>query len=473
MKDLDQLESGSINLDQFIANLDLRKDEEILSQIERLSRSLLKKIKTLTTLETESFFSSFPRRCRLIELLGRSASENSRFLLALILGYSEHLVENADFEPELAIRGLSIVDPSFTWIAQASKKSSNELYDLLIQIDPELIAQKPDVIRGIVSELHSTIDQQQRDFLFKLLTKCFIRRMELTGLVSKRLDDLCSRLPINADLELSVSFLTSIQRSVNSAEIAKDLAKKLEQVYLRDKEREPDNLLERGLKLFFNKTLPSVVELIPLLALWEESLLITLSSMTDESLLRGIFKNAHLCLHDHAGLDELFRARSSLIDSISPTEFDEKELLDGSGALRRVSNSWLIMIPPISKDYRQKRKPPIPSPAVEGKPFTMATNDVAHHVSKSLFQVNLQVPINLFRREYLGRESDSFWLVTAVQASQVFSVGSDKMQCRQQTEQKSRLSTSKTGNLSIITIFRHSTILPQMFNTTTQLFRIR
>jgi len=356
LNEIKQLEEGTLTVDSFIHHIDQHKDGEVLSQIELISRALLKQLKMLTP--TETVFSNLP--APLLALFELSDDHNTRFLVALCHTLNEKnpefLIQSADLVPELAIRWLTFLAPSFSWIVRVSRKSNRELNYLMLRIDSELIAHNTELFQSIVDELiKDTISQQQKEFLFKLLTRSFVKH--LIKLVSDKLEDVCSRLPISTDLEFSVSFLTTLQRQIDSVEIAKDLAKKLEQVYLRDKEREPDNLLERGLKLFFNKTLKPVVELIPLISFekWKDSLIKALSSLNDEDLLRGIFENIHLCIRDLTGLDELFRARLSLIESITSQPLSEQELLDGSGVLRRVSNGLLIMIPPVSKDYCQKR----------------------------------------------------------------------------------------------------------------------
>jgi len=361
VKDIDQLEKGSISVDRFIALLDQQRDEEILSQIEQISRCLLKQINS----ETERVLRGFSRR--LLGLFEKSTSKNTQFLVALIQFDSEHLIQNADYAPELVIRWLCFLDPSLKWIVRVSRSASSRMYKMLLRVDSDLIGSE--LVQRIVDELNDNkFNRQQNEFLFKLLTRSFTKRSELIDLISDRLIDLCARLPITTNLELSISFLAVLQRPIDSVEIGKELAKKLEKVYLLDKKYDPDELLEKGLLLFFNKIVPSVIELIPLLAFdkWKDALVRTLSSMSDESLLRNIFENTHLCLQDHAGLDKLFRLRPSLIYAISSTQLCDQAFLDGSGALRRVSNSWLIMIPPTSKHDVPKRQLPLSSTGVEG-----------------------------------------------------------------------------------------------------------
>jgi len=359
MKDIRELEKGPISIDTFMSQLDQQTDKEIMSQIEHISRSLLQQINSLTTSEAERVFSRFSSR--LLALFKRMTSKNIRFLVALIQKNYEHLIQNADVEPQLAIRWLSSLDPSLNWIVPVSRKSNVQLYDALLQIDPELIAQKPDTIRSMVNELNgSKINSQQNELLFKVLTRCFVKHSELIELVSNKLKDTCSRLPITSNLEVSVSFLTVLRRHIDSTDIGKKVAKELEEIYLREKKHDKDDLLERGLNLFLNKTLPAVTELIPLLAFekYKDSLMRILSSMSDEALLRGVFENPHLCLRDHAGLDEFFQAASSLVYSIPTINLSETEILDGNGIIRRISNSWLMMIPPRLNPDRMRQLPP-------------------------------------------------------------------------------------------------------------------
>jgi len=384
VQSIEQLEKRTIAVDRFIDIMEQHTDEEIVSQLECISRSLLKQISSLTPSEVKLTFRNFSDR--LLQLFEQSALKKARFLVALLRFDSERLIPKAHLEPELAIRWLSILDPSLHWIVQVSRKSNSELYHRILQIDPELIAQKSDLIQEVVSELNRTMNRQQKDFLFKLLTRSFVKRSELVELISDKLIYLCSQLPIDSNLELSVSFLATLQHSIDSTDIAKEIAKKLEKVCLRDKEFDSDEQLEKGLKLFFDKTLPPVAELIPLLALekWNDSLMRALLAMSCQNLLQGIFKNAHLCLFDHVGLDALFRASPSLIYSISATELSDKAILDGSGALRRVSNSWLTMIPPISKHNRQTRRLPLSSTSRHicfAIVFTLLLTDICFQVT--------------------------------------------------------------------------------------------
>jgi len=364
-RDMEGFEKGSTSLVDFVGHLGSYKDEEITAHIERISRGILKRLNSETDCTSVMTFAP-----RLLKLFENSRFRNAQLLVALMQNNSKHIAQNADVIPRLAIKWLSLNEPSLDWIIEMSRLSSRQLHNELFLLDPQLIVQQSHLIQRIADELTKTVtvNQQQRDFLFKLLTRSFNARSELIESVSSRLVSLCSRLPITTNLELSISFLKSLKgRTVESVETGRALAKKLEQqTQLRDQKQ--NDVLRKGLNLFVNGTLPPVAELIPLLAVkdWKVSLMGIILMMSEQSLLQGIFENPQLCLYDHTELDDLFRAKPSLIFSISTLHLSDQAILDGSGVLRRVSNSWLMTIPPKSNQRLLMRQVPLVSTKVTG-----------------------------------------------------------------------------------------------------------